>query len=412
MTSREWSDSPNLSVVGLQWGDEGKGKVVDYLADRFDAVARFNGGSNAGHTVVIGEKRYTFHLIPSGALKRKELLIGAGVAVDPVVMEEELSLLPVEIRKRLTVDGRCLLVTPADKELDAALEKMRGSAAIGTTKRGIGPAYAMRALRLSPRVSDLIEGFDFGPAEAFYGKFGLSTSGLASWSENSRALLERLAGDSGARVAQICESGGSILYETSQGTLLDLVHGSYPYVTSTHTVSSYAPAGMGVSPSYAGEPFGVMKCYLTRVGGGPFPTEVGGALGDSIRSLGNEYGATTGRPRRVGWLDLVALKYAVKINGVKEVAISKLDVLSKVKEFKVCVAYTIDGSETTDFQASLPRLGRAQAVYGPQLTLKGAEFSDSLSPVVRSFVAYLEDELKVRVSLISHGEERTQTVTL
>ncbi len=398
--------------MGLQWGDEGKGKVVDYLADRFDAVARFNGGSNAGHTVVIGERRHTFHLIPSGALKGKELLVGAGVAVDPSVMKDELAMLPDDARSRLTVDGRCSLVSPMDKELDAKLEEMRGSSAIGTTRRGIGPAYAMRALRLSPRVSDLLNGFDFGPAESFYKKFGLDTSGLDEWAEESRRLLTGLAGDTGARVREVCDGGGSVIYETSQGTLLDLVHGSYPYVTATHTVSSYAPAAMGIAPSYAGEPLGVMKCYVTRVGGGPFPTEVSGELGDRIRSLGMEYGATTGRPRRVGWLDLVALKYAVELNGVKEVAISKLDVLSKVKELRACVAYSLDGSETHDFQGSLPRLGEVKPVYGPPISLQGAEFGSGLSPETRRLIEYVEGELGVRVTLVSYGEERSKTVSL
>lgn len=402
----------NLSVVGLQWGDEGKGKVVDFLAGGFDAVARFNGGSNAGHTVVIGKSRHTFHLIPSGALKGKELLIGAGVAVDTGVMEEELSLLPGEVRRRLTVDRRCLLVSPMDKEIDIALEEMRGERAIGTTKRGIGPAYAMRALRLSPRVSDLLGDFDFEPMEAFYRRFGFDPTGILSWAEKSKRLLGKLAGNAASRIEDICDSGGSVLYESSQGTLLDLVHGSYPFVTSTHTISSYAPSAIGVSPSYAGDPLGVMKCYLTRVGGGPFPTELRDELGDSIRSLGKEYGATTGRPRRVGWLDLVALKYAIRLNGVKEVALSKLDVLSRLKEFKVCTAYSIDGSETMDFQAALSRLGEAAPVYGPPFTLRGIEFARELPQAAKKFVDYLEDELRVRVSLASYGEERTETAKL
>lgn len=411
-TSRGRSELANLSVVGLQWGDEGKGKVVDYLADGFDAVVRFNGGSNAGHTVVIDGQRHTFHLIPSGALKGKELLVGAGVAVDPAVMGEELSLLPEGARGKLTVDGRCLLVSPMDKELDSALEEMRGPSAIGTTRRGIGPAYAMRALRLSPRASDLLASFDFSPIESFYRRFGLDPGGLDKWAEDSRQLLAPMIGDAAARVVDICDSGGSVLYESSQGTLLDLVHGSYPYVTSTHTVSSYAPAGIGLSPSYSGTPLGVMKCYLTRVGGGPFPTEVAGELGESLRSLGKEYGATTGRPRRVGWLDLVSLKYSMSINGVREVALSKLDVLSKVKEFKVCVAYKVDGSETTDFGRALPRLGEAEAVYGPTFAFRGAEIAGRIPEPMREFIDYLEAELKVRVRLASYGEDRTQTIEL
>ena len=344
-------------MVGLQWGDEGKGKIVDYLAGGYDAVARFNGGSNAGHTVVIGDNKHTFHLIPSGALKGKEQLIGAGVAVDTVVLGEELALLPKDSREKLTVDGRCSLVTPADKEFDVKVEEARGPSAIGTTRRGIGPSYAMRALRLSPRVSDLVAGDGLGPLARFYEAYSLDTSGLEAWADQSRRLLEGLTGDVAQRVHEIDESGGSVLFEASQGTLLDLLHGSYPFVTATHTTSSYVPAALGISPRLAGRALGVMKCYCTRVGAGPFPTEVTGPFAESLRELGNEYGATTGRPRRVGWLDLVSLRYAIRLNGVEEVAISKLDVLSNVKDVRVCTAYKVKGSETTDFQRAAGHLG-------------------------------------------------------
>ena len=398
--------------MGLQWGDEGKGKVVDYLAGNFDAVARYNGGSNAGHTVVIGNRKHTFHLIPSGALKGKELLVGAGVVLDPVVLAEELALLPNEVRKRLVIDGRCSLVSPADKELDAVLEGMRGSSAIGTTRRGIGPAYAIRALRLSPRVSDLVTGFDFDSLNRFYRKLGVDPAGLPAWAEESKALLGGLVGDVSMRVADVTEKGGSVLFEGSQGSLLDLLHGSYPYVTSTHTTAAYISAALGVPPSMAGRPLGVTKCYTTRVGGGPFPTEEKGPLAERIRSLGNEYGATTGRPRRVGWLDLVALKYAVRLNGAKEVVVSKLDVLSQVKEFKVCVAYRHLGGETSDFQASLGHLGEVEPVYETPFSLHGASFDSGLPPEGKKFVEYLEKRLDVEVALVSHGEERTSTIQL
>jgi adenylosuccinate synthase len=403
---------PNLGIVGLQWGDEGKGKVVDFLAGDYDAVVRFNGGSNAGHTVVLGGRRHTFHLIPSGALKGKDLLVGPGVAVDPVVLSEELSLLPSEVRQKLLVDGRCCLVTPQDKELDVALEEMRGPSAIGTTRRGIGPAYALRTLRLSPRVSDLSGAFEYGPLRAFYEKFGLETAGLLGWAEDSRALLTGLTGDVSAKVSSITDSGGSVLFETSQGTLLDLLHGSYPYVTGTHTVSTYVAASLGIPTSYGGETMGVMKCYTTRVGEGPFPTEEKGPIGETIRSLGNEYGATTGRPRRVGWLDLVALRYAIRINGVKTLAVSKVDVLSKVKDFKVCVAYREGGTETTDFQASLGRLGDLDPVYESPFSLNGADFARGLPSEGKKLVKYIEDSLGVNVSLLSHGEERSRTIEL
>jgi adenylosuccinate synthase len=362
--------------------------------------------------VVIGEEKHTFHLIPSGALKGKELLIGAGVAVDPVVLGEELSMLPDDVRHRLMVDGRCSLVSPLDKQLDSFLEEMRGPSAIGTTKRGIGPAYAARALRLSPRVSDLIHGFDFKAMVQFYEKFSVDSKGLESWVTESKELLGGLLGSASAKITEINERGGSVLFESSQGTLLDLLHGSYPFVTGTHTTSSYVPASIGIPPSAAGEPLGVMKCYATRVGSGPFPTEIKGPVGESIRSLGKEYGATTGRPRRVGWLDLVALKYSVALNGVEKIAVSKLDVLSNVKEFKACVAYKYKGSETTDFQRSLDHLEEVEPVYESPLSLHGSRYDSGLPNDAKKLVGYIEKELGVSVSLVSHGEERSNTIEL
>ncbi|MDE1853031.1 MAG: adenylosuccinate synthetase [Thaumarchaeota archaeon] len=400
----------NLSVVGLQWGDEGKGKIIDYLAGRYDAVARFNGGSNAGHTVVIGGMKHTFHLIPSGALKGKELLVGAAVALDPVVMGEELSLLPDDVRRRLLVDGRCGVVSPVDKDFDRMLEEMRGQSAIGTTRRGIGPSYALRALRLTPRVSDLVDGFDFGPLTDFYRKLSLDPAGLISWAEDSKKLLRDMVGNVSSRVAEITEKGGSVLFEGSQGTLLDLMHGSYPYVTSTHTTASYIPSALGIPPSMAGSALGVTKCYATRVGGGPFPTEITGPLADSIRSLGKEYGATTGRPRRVGWLDLVALKYAIALNGATEIAVSKLDVLSQVKDFRVCTSYRYQGKLTTDFQSALGHLDEVEPVYDSPLSIHGASFAGGIPDEISKLIDYLEERLKVRVSLVSHGEERSETI--
>ena len=399
-------------MVGLQWGDEGKGKIVDYLAGGFDAVARFNGGSNAVHTVVIGDSKHTFHLIPSGALKGKQLLIGAGVAVDPAVLAEELSLLPGEARKRLLVDGRCSLVTPADKEFDVKVEEARGESAIGTTRRGIGPSYAVRALRLSPRVSDIVAGFDFSALTKFYEGLSLDTRGIGPWAAEASELLSGVAGDVAQRVTDVTGAGGSVLFEASQGTLLDLLHGSYPYVTATHTTSSYIPAALGISPRLAGEPLGVMKCYSTRVGAGPFPTEIGGPQAESLRALGKEYGATTGRPRRVGWLDIVALRYAVRLNGVEEVAVTKLDVLSQVKDVKVCTAYKLQGSEVTDFQRASGRLDEVEPVLESPFSLQGADFGAGLPPAVKQFVGYVEDELGVAVKVVSHGEERSRTIEL
>jgi adenylosuccinate synthase len=362
--------------------------------------------------VVIGDRKHTFHLVPSGALKGKQLLIGAGVALDPAVLREELSILPDQVGKSLVVDGRCTVVSPLDRRFDAALEEQRGASAIGTTKRGIGPAYAMRALRLAPRVSDLMEGFDTKALSQFYGRLGIDTAGLITWAEESKQLLAGLVGDVSSRVSEIGREGGSVLFEASQGTLLDILHGSYPFVTSTHTVVSYIPAALGIPPSEVGDPLGVMKCYTTRVGSGPFPTEFKDTTSDLIRSAGNEYGATTGRPRRVGWLDLVALKYALRLNGVKNIAVSKLDVLSQVRDYRVCVAYRLLGSETTDFQRSLAHLHDVEPVYESPLSLHGAKYDHGLPAEAKRFVDYLEKELSVTITLVSHGEERSRTIEL
>jgi adenylosuccinate synthase len=321
-------------------------------------------------------------------------------------------MLPEGVGSRLVVDGRCSLVSPMEKLLDKYIEALRGGAPIGTTGRGIGPTYAMHALRLSPRLVDVMDGFDFTPLLRFYAKLGIEDAGLEGWAEKTRETMKGLVGDVGGEVDKVRDSGGRVLFEASQGTLLDSVHGTYPYVTSTHTVSTSIASSVGVGPDAAGDALGVTKCYTTRVGGGPFPTEVAGPLGDKIREIGKEYGATTGRPRRVGWLDIVALKYAVRLNGVKRVALTKVDVLSKVGEFKVCVAYRIDGSETTDFLAAVRGLRRAEPVYASPADLRGAEYGPELPRAGKNLVRYIEQELGVEVGFVSYGEERSQTIEL
>ena len=334
------------------------------------------------------------------------------MVLDPAVLEQELGLLPPSAKERFTVDGRCTLVSPLEKDLDAALEAMRGPSAIGTTGRGIGPAYAMRAFRLAPRASDLVSGFDYSGAEALASRLGVVPRGMDEWMSKSKKLLAGLVGDAAERVESICGRGGAVLFEGSQGTLLDLLHGTYPYVTSTHTTASYVAAGMGIPQALAGEPTGVMKCYTTRVGSGPFPTELSGPRAERLRALGHEYGATTGRPRRVGWLDLVALKYAVGLNGTRRVAVTKLDVLAQVDEMKVCTAYSDGGTETSSFLRALPRLGAVEPVYEEPFTLTGAKFGEGLPAQARRLVEYIEDRLGVKVAVASYGEERTRTVRL
>ena len=403
----------NLCIVGLQWGDEGKGKIVDYYADKFDAVVRYNGGSNAGHTIVLGGRSYVFHLLPSGSLKKKKLLIGPGVALDPLTLNDELQFVAREGgRVDLLVDERCTVVTPLEKEMDAFIETLRGDNPIGTTKRGIGPSYAMRALRLSPRAGDLANGsFDMSSSLAFYRSFMKNLPDLTEWNAQARKVLEGRTGDVGGTVMQLNEKGGSVMFEGAQGVLLDLVYGTYPYVTGAHTIATYVPAGLGIPNTSLGDVMGVAKAYTTRVGGGPFPTEIADDTGAMIRKEGKEYGATTGRPRRIGWLDLVALKYAVKLNGVSELALTKLDILTKVREMKVCTAYSLDGAETSDFSKALPVLASAKPVYRDLPPFFGTEMrTDVLPRAAEEFVGYLEDELRVKVTLVSTGEERSATI--
>jgi len=404
----------NLCVVGLQWGDEGKGKIVDFYADRFEAVVRYNGGSNAGHTIVIGGRTFVFHLLPSGFLKKKKLLIGPGVALDPLTLREELGLVLKEGGEAdLTIDERCTLVTPWEKEMDSFIEGLRGNDPLGTTKRGIGPSYAMRALRLVPRAGDMVNGnFDTKSVTAFYQNFMRNLPDLGSWKEEAGKVLEGRLGDVGQEIMDLNDSGRSVLFEGAQGVLLDLVFGTYPYVTGAHTIANYVPAGLGIPNTSLGDVMGVAKAYTTRVGSGPFPTEMDDETGEMLRREGKEYGATTGRPRRIGWLDLVGLKYAVKLDGVSELALTKLDILTKVKQMKVCVAYSIDGKETSSFSRAIPNLGRVKPVYQEMPSFYGVELGgEALPRVAEGLVDYLEDELKVKVTLVSTGEERSATLT-
>jgi adenylosuccinate synthase len=403
----------NLSIIGLQWGDEGKGKIVDYFADEFDGVSRYNGGSNAGHTIVIGNRTYVFHLLPSGLLKGKRLFIGPGVVLDPIILKEELELAKKEgIKFDLLVDGRCTLVTPLEREMDAILETLRGDKALGTTKRGIGPAYAMRALRVIPRVMDLISGnYNLTFAKKFYSLFKKDLPDLGDWITESEEVLHDRVGDVSKSILEMNESQKWVIFEGAQGVLLDLIYGTYPYVTGAHTLANYIPASLGLPAKSVGIVMGVVKAYTTRVGNGPFPTELHGGLAEAIRTSGKEYGATTRRPRRIGWLDLVALKYSIKINGVEEIALTKLDILTKIKEMKVCTSYLLNGEEMTDFSTALPKIGEASPVYSEFPSFWGVELTSSKLPrVVDSFLEYLENELKVTIKLVSIGEDREETV--
>jgi adenylosuccinate synthase len=401
-------------VVGLQWGDEGKGKVVDYTSGSFDAVARFNGGSNAGHTIVLGRRTYRFHLIPSGIIKGKKLLVGAGVALDPVILSQELRLLGRQgFRADLMVDGRCTLVSPAEKEMDGFLEGLKEGVALGTTKMGVGPAYAIRALRLSPRPVDLLSGrFDFSRLRRVHRQLTRRAPDLEGWARLSRRLLRGRVGDTSAAVSEINERGGSVLFEGAQGTMLDLQFGTYPFVTSSPSVASYASAGLGVPARDVGDVLGVVKAYTTRVGAGPFPTEFTGPLERKLREEGREYGATTGRPRRIGWLDLVALRYAVRLNGARQLALMKLDILARSKELNVCVAYKDGHGQSSNYYDFIGNVDRVKPVYEKLPSLYGAEFGGRVPTAAARLIELIESETGARVKLLSYGDERSRTLEL
>jgi adenylosuccinate synthase len=406
-------------VIGLQWGDEGKGKIVDFLSPAYDAVVRYQGGSNAGHTVRVGGIKYVFHLLPSGLLRNKKLFIGPGVVVDPLVLYEEVERAKKMVeRLDLTVDLRATVVTPVDRWLDGYLEELKGGSAVGTTKRGIGPAYAGRALRISPRVVDILEG-DEGIFEVPSKLFGRKFEGLNDWIRKAKEVLSAYAGDVGTKIHELMEEGGKVLFEGAQGSLLDILYGTYPFVTSSHTLAPYACLGGGMIKQLD-DILGVVKAYQTRVGGGPFPTELRDEVGNMLRERGAEYGATTGRPRRVGWLDLVSIKYASRLNGVTRLAITKLDVLGGLEKVKVAVAYDINGSETEKFPTNLNQLRYAKPIYeelGPIPRMDEGEWIQickagwgALPKEVKKFIEFIEESVGVDVSILSVGEERGLTL--
>ncbi|MDE6370634.1 MAG: adenylosuccinate synthase, partial [Duncaniella sp.] len=356
-------------LLGLQWGDEGKGKVVDVLTPRYDAVARFQGGPNAGHTLEFEGKKYVLRSIPSGIFQHGQInIIGNGVVLDPVLFKqeaEELEKSGVDLRKILRISKKVHLITPTHRLLDAANERAKGGKKIGTTGKGIGPTYTDKISRNGLRLGDAFHHFDEKYAalrNAHLDRLASldSTPDAAQLAELEKTwmdAIEYLKGfeivDSEFLINGLLAEGKSVLCEGAQGTLLDVDFGSYPFVTSSNTISSGACSGLGVAPNKIGEVFGIFKAYCTRVGSGPFPTELFDETGRRIRDLGHEYGAVTGRERRCGWIDLVALRYAIMINGVTQLIMMKSDVLDGFDEIKACVAYRINGVETTQFPFSI-----------------------------------------------------------
>ena len=419
---------PATVIVGAQWGDEGKGKIVDLLAQDSDLVCRYQGGPNAGHTIVVGEETYRIRQIPSGIVAGKESAIGAGCVVDPAVLIGELD--ELEARGHATaglvhVSGNAHLIMPWHVALDGARERRLGSLQIGTTRRGIGPAYADKATRIGIRVQDLLD------TKILRQKIELAAREKNVWLERVYdlqpvdpaevvstydAYARRLApyvADTSLLVDHALTAGRRVLFEGAQGTLLDLDHGTYPFVTSSSPVAAGAAVSFGIGPGRIDEVLAVAKAYVTRVGEGPFPSEIAGPAHERVRELGAEFGTVTGRERRCGWLDLVALRFAVRVNGATSLALTKLDVLSEFAEIPVCVRYRLaDGTETEDWPAHQSDFHHAAPVFetlpGWQEHLGGG----ALPAAARGYVGFVEEALGVRVGLVGIGAAREHVLAL
>ncbi|MEZ5333129.1 MAG: adenylosuccinate synthase [Thermoanaerobaculia bacterium] len=420
---------PNTVVIGMQWGDEGKGKIVDLICPAFGAVVRYQGGHNAGHTVKFEDRHFALHLIPSGILHEgTRCVLGNGMVISPEAFFTELEGLVeagVEVEGRLSVSDRAHVLLPHYAELDRRREESLGDDRIGTTSRGIGPAYELKASRDGLRMADLFSSDLAGRLERQRDRMRAELEHLGAgegeeWMPSLavvRGWADRLApfvADTGALLGRWRREGASILFEGAQGTLLDLDHGSYPFVTSSSSTAGGAAVGSGVPPTHLDGVLGVLKAYTTRVGEGPFPSELHDESGAYLRERGNEFGTTTGRPRRCGWLDLVAGRYACEVNGVETIALTKLDVLDGVEEIRLCVAYEIDGERVDRFPADVARLERAQPILETvpgwnEDTAGLLEFED-LPGAARAYVERVESEIGAPISLISTGPRREETI--
>jgi adenylosuccinate synthase len=423
----------NTVVVGTQWGDEGKGKVVDLLTARADLVVRYQGGSNAGHTLVVGGKRYIFHIVPSGILyPGKKCLVGNGLVVDLEVLLQEMDdLAEAGIRvtpKRLSLSEKAHIIMPYHKAIDTAREASRGKDKIGTTGRGIGPCYEDKVARIGVRVVDLTEPDTLEEKvlanlkeknfylTKFLGAEPLEAGPiLTHYLEMADRLLPYIKDVSG-ELAEAVQAGRNILFEGAQGTHLDVDHGTYPFVTSSNPVAGGACAGTGIGPKYLHHVLGIVKAYTTRVGAGPFITELTDETGDRIQKCGAEFGATTGRRRRCGWLDLVVVRDSVRLNGLDSLAITKLDVLTGLETLKICVAYDMDGERITHRPVSLKKLSRCIPIYrdmpGWAEDIGGARSMDELPARTRAYLNAIEETTEVPLSVVSVGPGREETILL
>jgi adenylosuccinate synthase len=412
---------PATVIVGAQWGDEGKGKIVDLLAQSSELVCRYQGGPNAGHTIVRDGETFKLHHVPSGILYEGKIsVIGAGCVVDPALLVREIDELEARgiSTEGLRLSGNAHLIMPWHVANDSASERRLGRLQIGTTRRGIGPAYADKAARLGIRVQDILEPKilrqKFETALAEKNRLldePLEPGDLADRMETCAARLRPYVADTSLLVERALKAGQKVLLEGAQGTLLDLDHGTYPFVTSSNPVAGAASTGIGIGPTRIESVLGVAKAYVTRVGEGPFPTEIEGPDQERVRELGAEYGTTTGRERRCGWLDLVGLRFAARVNGMTSLALTKLDVLSSFEEIPVCVRYRLpDGSETDEFPAHQSDFHHARPIYevlpGWREPLDG-----TLPPAAQRYVEFVEEALELEVDMVGTGADRESVIT-
>ena len=412
-------------LLGLQWGDEGKGKVVDVLTPKYDVVTRFQGGPNAGHTLEFEGQKYVLRSIPSGIFQGgKKYIIGNGVVLDPVLFRQEAESLAAsghDLTKQLCISKKAHLILPTHRVLDAAYEAAKGDAKIGTTGKGIGPTYTDKVSRNGLRVGDVLYHFEdkYAAAKKKHEAILKALNYRYDITELEKEWFEAIAYlkrfqliDSEHVINNLLEEGKSVLAEGAQGTMLDVDFGSYPFVTSSNTICAGACTGLGVAPGNIGEVYGIFKAYCTRVGAGPFPTELFDETGEKLCALGHEFGAVTGRKRRCGWIDLVALKYAVMINGVSQLIMMKSDVLDTFDTIKACVAYKINGEETDEFPFDI--CDGVEPVYveipGWKTDMTQMTSEDEFPEEFNAYVSFLEEELGVPVKIVSVGPDREQTI--
>ncbi len=422
----------NTCVIGLQWGDEGKGKIIDILAKDYDVVVRYQGGGNAGHTLIIGDEKYIFHLIPSGILHPdKKCVIGNGIVLDPKLFLDEiegLSKRNINVSGNLFVSDRAHVVLPYHKKLDLLIEKQKGVSMIGTTGRGLGPCYTDKIARTGIRIAELLNKDQFKEKLKIIVEeknrlfVNLYNDEPLSWEdiyEEYSAYADKISPfvcDTVDLIARAVEDNKKILFEGAQGTLLDVDFGTYPYTTSSNTVAGGVSSGLGVSPKQIHNIIGITKAYTTRVGSGPFPTEVDGEQGEHIRKKGGEFGSTTGRPRRCGWFDAVAIQHSIRISGVDSLIVTKLDVLDDQETIRICTGYKYENKVYKNFPADIETLNNCEPVYeevsGWREDTTEVRSVDGLPEKARSYIGTIESIVGVKVGMVSVGPERLQIISI